>query len=241
MSDPRRVLVAGAAGPLGGEVVAQLVGRGDQVFGSDLSQEGLDQVAAAVSGAPGQFVGSVVDLLNPHAVTEWVNDATGVNVEGVPYLDGLLHLVGGWRGGKSFSDNSPQDLTWLLSGLVRTLAHTTLAAYPALLAAPAPRVVIVSAHAVANPTAGNAAYVAAKAAAETWVKAMAEGFAGAEHQDAAALILSIKALLTDAMKQAQPERRFPGFTHAHKLASELIQLWDLPGAHINGTIRKLGG
>ena len=72
-------------------------------------------------------------------------------------VDALFHLVGGWRGGDSFTASSDDDWQWLSGNLVDTLRHTTLALHDPLLASGRGRVAIVSAAAAAAPTAGNAA------------------------------------------------------------------------------------
>ena len=52
---------------------------------------------------------------------------------------------------------------------------------------------------------------------------------------AAAVIVQVKALLTDAMRAQRPDRRFPGFTHVDDLADTLVRLWETPAAESNGT------
>ncbi len=141
-------------------------------------------------------------------------------------IDALIHLIGGWRGGKGFTGNLDEDWLWLRTMLVDTLRHTTLAMHDDLVAAAAGRVVIVSATAAANPTAGGANYASAKAAAETWIMAMADSFRRAqpEHLRAAATVVAVKALVTPAMRREEPDRSFPGYTDVADLAAELVRI-----------------
>ena len=81
------------------------------------------------------------------------------------------------------------------------------------------------------PSATNAMYAAAKAAAEAWVLAVADSFTGT---DSAAVILPIKALLTPAMREAKPDAKFTGFTPVAELASTIHDLWLQPAADLNG-------
>jgi len=53
------------------------------------------------------------------------------------------------------------------------------------------------------------------------------------------VVLVVKALLTEAMRQAKPEGTFPGYTHVDDLAAEIVKLWTLPADQINGTRVRL--
>jgi len=98
------------------------------------------------------------------------------------------------------------------------------------------RAVIVSAQAAAAPTAGSANYAAAKAAAEAWMLALADSFRQTEDDqpNSAATIFVIKALVDDAMRDAAPERKFPGFTDVDDLAARIVGLWSTPANELNG-------
>jgi short-subunit dehydrogenase len=145
--------------------------------------------------------------------------------------------VGGWRGGKTFTDNTVADSALMLDLLVRTLQHVSLAFHDALVASPRSEFVIVSAAAAEKPTAGNAAYAAAKSAAEAWTAALADSF-GKTGDGAAATTLVVKALVHDAMRAASPEKTFDGFTDVRDLAAEIVALWDLDAADANA-LRKV--
>ncbi len=75
--------------------------------------------------------------------------------------------------------------------------------------APHGRFVLVSSKQAQAPTATNAAYAAAKAAAEAWTLALADGFEGS---DATANILVVDAILTPRMREEEPDKRLP---HLH--------------------------
>jgi NAD(P)-dependent dehydrogenase (short-subunit alcohol dehydrogenase family) len=217
------IAVAGAGGPTGAAVLERLAGAGAHVYGADANRERLH---ASVEAAPGAR-GAAVDLLDPEATARWAGEIEREHGR----VDGLVHLVGGWRGGKTFGDNSPADLAFLHDLLVRTVQHTTLAFHDALARSPRGRFVLVSAAAAGRPTAGNAGYAAAKAAAETWTLALADSFADT---DSAAVILVVKALVNDAMREARPNAKFAGFTDVRDLAVEIGGLWDTEAIDLNG-------
>ena len=233
LSNESVVVVAGAGGGAGGAVVRALTAAGATVIGIDTTEEHAARAAAAAV-APGRAVPAVVDLLDFAATKAF---AEGV-VKDHGRVDGLIHLVGGWRGSKSFAETKLEDWDLLHKLLIQTTQHTSLAFHEPLAASGDGRFVLVSATAAAAPTAGNAAYGAAKAAAEAWTLALADEFRK-DGNRAAAVILVVKALLTDAMREAKPEGTFPGYTHVDDLAAEIVKSWTVPAADLNGTRVRL--
>jgi NAD(P)-dependent dehydrogenase (short-subunit alcohol dehydrogenase family) len=223
----RVIAVAGAGGPAGRAAVRRLAAGGAVVVASDADQARLDEAVAGV-GDDGRGEGSVVDLLDADATRAWIDGVVARHGR----LDGVVHLVGGWRGGKGLTAEALDHWAVLEPLLVRTLQHTSLAAQPALVESGG-RFVVVSAAGAGTPTAGNAAYAAAKAAAEAWTLALAHAFGRADG-DAAATILVVKALLDDTMRAARPDAAFDGFTHVDDLAETIAGLWDRPSAELNG-------
>jgi NAD(P)-dependent dehydrogenase (short-subunit alcohol dehydrogenase family) len=227
------VVVAGAGGGAGGAVVRELTAAGVTVIAVDTTPERAEQ-SASVAAAPGRAIGAAVDLLDFEGTRKWADEVLAEHGR----VDGLVHLVGGWRGSKTFGDTDLADWDLLHKLLIQTTQHTSLAFADALAASGDGRYVLVSATAAAAPTEGNAAYGAAKAAAEAWTLALADSF---KKRDcgAAATIFVIKALLTDAMKAEKPDAEFSGYTHADELAAAIAGLWDTPAGDVNGTRIRL--
>ncbi|HEX7106693.1 MAG TPA: SDR family NAD(P)-dependent oxidoreductase [Acidothermaceae bacterium] len=221
------VVVAGAGGGAGGAVVRQLAAAGATAVMADTSVDRLGPLAEEVAASGGRAVGHAVDLLDEDATKSWADSV----VAEFGRVDGVVHLVGGWRGGKGIVESDLADWALLSDLLIRTVQHTTRAFHDALLAAPAGRFALISAAAASRPTADNASYAAAKAAAEAWTLAVADSFRGSS---AAATVLVVKALLTPAMREAKPEGKFTGFTDVADLAQEIVSLWEKPAAEVNG-------
>ncbi|MEV0974160.1 SDR family NAD(P)-dependent oxidoreductase [Microtetraspora glauca] len=208
----RVILVAGAAGPAGQAVVRRFEELGDTVIGVDRT------------GADGCLP---IDLLDEQAVRDLakrIGDEHG-------RVDGIVHLVGGWRGSKTFAETSLDDWNLLHDLLVRTLQHVSLAFEPLLRASDDGRFAIVSAKAAQAPTQGNAAYATAKAAAEAWTLALADALKGTA---SAATILVVMALVTEAMRAANPDRPYKGYTDVATLAKAVSDLWERRPEDVNG-------
>jgi NAD(P)-dependent dehydrogenase (short-subunit alcohol dehydrogenase family) len=229
------VAVAGAAGPAGRAALLRLAEAGAVVVTCDAHPERLaeavDEARYAHGGAT--VTGETVDLLDLDATRDWA-DRTEKEFGRV---DGLVHLVGGWRGSKTFAGAPLADWDHLHNLLIRTVQHTSLAFHDPLQRGGKGRYVLISAAGASKPTAGNAAYAAAKAAAEAWTLALADAFrkeGGEGGPKAAAAILVVKALVHDAMRAERPHAKFAGFTDVKELAEAIVGVWDRPAEEVNG-------
>lgn len=221
------VVVTGATGSAGPAVVDRLSAAGATVVAAGRDQERLQRVADAASG-PGRVVTSTVDLSDDAATQAWGRELVREHGR----IDGLLHLVGGWRGGKGIVDTDLADWNALHESLIRTLQHATRALHDSIKASPRGRMAIISTTQMPRPSATNAAYASAKAAAETWTFAVADSWKGTQ---AAAAVVPVKALLTPAMRKAKPEAKFTGFIPVAELADKLVGLWERPADEVNGS------
>lgn len=229
------VAVAGAGGPAGHALLLRLAEAGAVVVAADSDVErlaaGVDAARFAHGGA--SVTGETVDLLSLQDTRAWAERTE----QEFGRVDGLVHLVGGWRGSRNFADTDLEDWAVLEDLLVRTVQHTSLAFQGALERSNNGRYLLVSAAGASKPTSGNAAYAAAKAAAEAWTLALGDAFRKAGGEDgprAAAAILVIKALVHEAMREERPHAKFAGFTDVRELAEALVGTWDKPTEEVNG-------
>ncbi|ONI64521.1 alcohol dehydrogenase [Microbacterium sp. CSI-V] len=217
----RTVLLAGGTSAAGRSVARALRAAGATavVVGSDAGR--LASVAAEIPGV----VTEQCDLTDPDAVAA-LRDRVHAAHGGV---DGILHLVGGWRGGGGLAGQSDEDFAFLLRSFT-ALRNVTRAFDDDLRASDAGRLAIVSSTSVARPLAGGANYAAVKAASEAWTRAVAQGFAKAARDagadpSAAAVVFRVKSLagLEDA------------------LALAFLGLWGDPADDVNDVTIELAG
>lgn len=219
--------IAGIGGGLGPPLAERLAAAGATVAGSDRDQARVDEVGAALGLTTERWDGRAVDLLDQGAARDWCAALLGR----FGRVDGLLHLVGGWRGGKPLHEAPLGDWELLHELLIRTVQHTTRAFHDALLAAGHGRFVLVSAKQAQAPSNANAAYAAAKAAAEAWTLALADGFTGS---GATANIVVVDAILTPQMRERDPAADYSSFTPAEHVAAAIAFLCSDDADETNG-------
>lgn len=227
MLDDRVIAIAGAGGGLGPLVVQRLAGAGAILAGTDRDQEALDALAADLGLSSDRWDGRAVDLLDEEAARAWC----AALVERFGRVDGLVHLVGGWRGGEPLHEAPLEDWDFLHDLLVKTVQHTTRAFHDQIVASADGRFVLVSAKQAQAPTNTNAAYATAKAAAESWTLAFADGFAPG---GATANIVVVDAILTPRMREENPDEEFPTFTPAEDVAAAIAFLCSDAAKKMNG-------
>jgi NAD(P)-dependent dehydrogenase (short-subunit alcohol dehydrogenase family) len=229
----RVIAIAGATGGLGPAVAKRLGDAGATLALTDVDAGALEALAGELGLGEERLDTRSVDLRSEDETRAW---ATALE-ERFGHVDGVAHLVGGWRGGTPIGEASLDDWTLLHTLLIQTLQHTSRAFLPALKAS-AGRFVLVSAKAAQEPTSTNAAYAAAKAAAEAWTLALADELA---ESGGTANILVVNAILTAKMRAESPDKSFKTFTPAEDLAEAIAFVLGDAAARMNGQRVKLHG
>lgn len=209
----RTVLIAGATSMSGRAVARALLDAGARVVVVGSDEGRLSRLEAEVPGV----VAERADLTDGDEVLEL---AMRVHAR-VGDIDGVVHLVGGWRGGGGIPGQTEEDYR-VLERSFTALRYVSRAFWDDLVASPAGRIAMVSSTTVASPTAGSANYTAVKAASESWMQSLAHGFAKAE-STAAAVTFRVTSL-------AGLEDR---------LAASVVDLWRAEAAALNGSVTEL--
>ena len=213
----RAVLIAGATSASGLAATRALRAGGARVLATGRSPARL---------APLQSLGAsvqAVDVADERAVAGLVRE---VHDRGWS-VDGLLHLVGGWRGGGGLAGQTEEDYR-VLEASFTALRHLSRALDDDLRASSAGRLAIVSSTAVSRPLAGGANYAAVKAAGEAWTRAVAQGYAKAAREAGAPL------------RTAAVVFRVKGLAGLEdRLADAYAGLWDAEAPEVNDTIIDL--
>jgi 3-oxoacyl-[acyl-carrier protein] reductase len=233
---PLTVLVTGGSAASGIAVARALHKDGHRVFTVGSHQARIEAAAEEAGSGVTPLTCNLAALDDVRRLRNDVTAAAGP-------VDAVIHLVGGWRGAKGIPDQSDEDWAFLHEGAVTTLRNVSRVFFDDIAASSRGRFAMVSSTALDKPAAGVASYVAAKAAAEAWTMAVADGFRKAakanDGSPAAAVVLVVKALVDEAMRRSHPERSFPGATDVEELAAAVTGLFTTPGDELNGTRLRL--
>ncbi|HVF25436.1 MAG TPA: SDR family NAD(P)-dependent oxidoreductase [Anaerolineales bacterium] len=183
----RVVVITGATGALGIKAAHAFVARGDSLALLDHNQDRLDSLTRDLNLSAERLFATVVELRDAaavHSTTEAIAAKFG-------RIDALIHLVGGWVGGKTLPESSAEDMEFMLSQHVWTTFHLFQSLGPKLAANGWGRVMIVSASTVPKPPEKRGIYSAAKAAQENLVLTLS---AELKDKGVTANIIQVKAI-----------------------------------------------
>jgi len=161
----RVFIITGATGATGRAAARAFAERGASLVLIGTDQSRLDDLTRDLNLPVARFLTLTADLRNADAVH---SAAEAVTVK-FGRLDGLIHLVGGWVGGKTMAETPIIDFESMLGQHAWTTFHLFQAFGPRLAANQWGRVIVVSASTATNPQGKASAYTAAKAAQENLV------------------------------------------------------------------------
>ena len=193
------IVITGATGALGSKTAHSFARLGHSLVLLDNDQTKLDSLTRDLNLSAERILASVVDLRNGDAVRATA-EAVASRFGGI---HALIHLVGGWVGGKSLVDASSDDLDFMLGQHVWTTFHLFQSFTPQLVKGKWGRVIVVSASTVPNPPGNTGTYAAAKAAQENLMLTLA---AELKDQGVTANIIQVRAIdATHSGKGTTPE------------------------------------
>jgi len=163
------IVITGATGALGSLTAKTFAAQGYALALLDNDQNKLDVLTRDLNLPDERLFTSIVDLRNRQAVQD---SAEAVSAK-FGSVHALIHLVGGWVGGKTLAETSEEDLNSMLGQHVWTTFHLFQAFSPKLAANNWGRVITISPSTVSNPPAKRGIYLATKAAQENFVLTLA--------------------------------------------------------------------
>ncbi len=170
------IVITGATGILGNLVAKTFASNGHNIALLDRDQIKLDSLTRDLNLPSERLYTQTIDLLNGPAV----HDSAEAVLSKFGRVNALIHLVGGWTGGKTIPESSAVDLESMLNQHVWTTFHLLQAFAPHLAASQHGRVIVVSKPETVKPSAKTAVYTAAKSAQESLVLTLAEEYKDSE-------------------------------------------------------------
>ncbi len=168
----KTIVITGATGVLGNLVAKTFAERGHNLALLAKDQNKLDSLTRDLNLPTERLYTQAIDLLNGQAV----HDSAQAVVSKFGSVHALIHLVGGWTGGKTIPKSSADDFESMLNQHAWTTFHLLQAFAPHIAASQWGRVIVVSKPETVKPSAKTALYTAAKAAQESLVLTLAEEY-----------------------------------------------------------------
>jgi NAD(P)-dependent dehydrogenase (short-subunit alcohol dehydrogenase family) len=166
------VVISGATGVTAANAAKVFARQGAALALLSSDRSKLDTLASELNLPPARLLTHAADLRNQEDVRA---SATFVNSK-FGRADILLHLVGGWAGGKTLAETPIQELETMIAQHVWTTFHMVQAFTPGMLENGWGRVIIISSPLANQPAAKMGAYAIAKAAEETLLLTLAQEF-----------------------------------------------------------------
>ena len=214
----KTVVITGATGALGTLVARTFSERGDNLALLSHDQPKLESLARELDVPETRLFMQAADLRNGVAV----RSAAEAILKKFGSAHALIHLVGGWIGGRTIPETSKDDLDFMLNNHVHTTFNLFQAFSKPLAANHWGRVIVISASTVQNPPGKSSAYTAAKAAQENLVLSLTAELKGT---GVTANIIQVKSI--------DVENKGSGTTPA-EIASAILYLFSDEAAKVNG-------
>jgi NAD(P)-dependent dehydrogenase (short-subunit alcohol dehydrogenase family) len=168
----KTIVITGATGVLGNLVAKTFAERGHNIALLGKDQNKLDSLARGLTLPTQQLYAQAVDLLDGQAVRD---SAEAVHSK-FGSIHSLIHLIGGWTGGKTIPEANPADFESMLNQHTWTTFHAFQSFVPYIASSGWGRVMVVSSPLTMKPAAKMSLYAAAKSAQESLVLTLAEEY-----------------------------------------------------------------
>jgi NAD(P)-dependent dehydrogenase (short-subunit alcohol dehydrogenase family) len=221
------ILITGAKGGLGTFVTNSFLESGARVFGvsrsiadSDFPHPNFSAVAAGLS-----------DGDRARQVAENVVGKAG-------RIDGLVHLVGAFAGGRSVAETDDVTLDKMLDLNLRSAFHMIRAILPIMRVQGTGRIVGIGSKAAAEPAALAGVYGASKAALVSLIRTIAR-----ENADVhvSANIVLPGTMDTPANRAADPNADYSKWVHPCQVAKLLVHLVSDQASQVSGAVIPIYG
>jgi NAD(P)-dependent dehydrogenase (short-subunit alcohol dehydrogenase family) len=153
-------------------------------------------------------------------------------------IDGLVHLMGGFTGGRPVADTDDVTLDRMLDINLRSAFYAIRAVLPQMRGQGAGRIMTIGSKAAAEPAPMAGAYAASKAALVSLIRTVAR-----ENSDRgiSANIVLPSTMDTPANRAANPHADFSKWVHPRQVAKLLVYLMSDQAWQVNGAVIPIYG
>lgn len=230
----RTVAITGASGGLGSALARDFAAGGHRLALLGRDQTALDALVAELPATAGGHFSYAVDLLDPVASV-----ASAAAVAGhFGRVDALLHVVGGWTGGKTVVDTPTEDLAAMLNQHVWTSFNAARAFVPHMVRNGYGRIIMVTSTAGARPSAKGGVYAIGKAGQEALMLTLSQELKGT---GVTANVLQARVVDAERKKVSAPTPENAAWTTPEEFAAVIRYLMSDEGGMVNGAKIPLFG
>ncbi|HCC78259.1 MAG: hypothetical protein A2X25_01155 [Chloroflexi bacterium GWB2_49_20] len=230
----RVVVITGATGGLGQVAAKKFADQGARLTLISTSPQKLRQLAGELALPEDRIMTYAADL-GQDAVAQ---DVLARILAKYGQADILLHLVGGWSGGKPVVEVETEQLNNMLQQHLWTSFYLVQAFLPVMLSRQWGRILAVSSPFASNPVANLAPYAIGKAALEALMLTIAQEV---KDTGVTANMLLVKSIDTRHERQQQPTPQNASWTTPEEIYATLLHLCSEEAGQINGARIPLYG
>ena len=232
--EERLAIITGATGELGSRVTQTLARLGVNLALLDRESDRLAALAASLDLPGSRILIRTIDLLDPSATTS----AAAAVAAKFGRADILLHLVGGWTGGKTLLEAGADQLTFMLNQHIWTSFNVIQAFVPLLVKNGWGRIVMISSPFASRPVAKGGPYAIGKAGQEALLLTLSQELKGT---GVTANLLQAKTIDTKREKVSTPSTENSSWTTPEELTASILYLLSDEATTVNGAKIPLYG
>ncbi len=223
----RVVVITGATGGLGSVITRSLAEGGARLALLDIDPNKLASFKESLGLPEPRILTQSVDLLDPSGT----KTAAEKIVTKFGKIDILLHLVGGWTGGKTLLEAPTEDLIFMLNQHVWTSFNVSQAFVPYLIQNGWGRVVMITSPYASRPNAKGGPYAIGKTGQEALMLTLSQELKGT---GVTANLLQAKTIDIQRVKGSAPSPENASWTTPEELGSAILYLLSDEAGTVNG-------
>lgn len=230
----RVVIITGATGGLGRVAAAEFVNQGARLVLVSTSKSKLTDLAAYLGKPEDEILVHPADLTRPEAAGEIAE----VTSREFGRIDVLLHLIGGWIGGKDIEDLEVRDVEVMLQQHLWSSLYLAKAVVPYMRKRHWGRILVISSPTASQPVARRAPYAIGKAAQEALIQTLAQEL---KATGVTANLLLVNTIDVARQRKQRPEAANANWSTPEEITATLLHLCKDEAAIINGARIPLFG
>jgi NAD(P)-dependent dehydrogenase (short-subunit alcohol dehydrogenase family) len=223
----RVVIITGAAGGLGQVAAREFAQRRARLALVGKRLEPLNELAASLRLPSEQVLTRSANLVESEAASDLVQAVMGK----FGRVDALVHLVGGWSGGKAVENVPDRDVDAMLQQHLWTSLHLFKAVVPHMRAAKWGRILAISSPTASHPAPERAPYAIGKAAQEALVLTLAQELKGS---GVTANLVVVSTIDVAGERRSKPAASNTSWTTPEEITATLLHLCSDEAGTING-------